>query len=167
MNGHEKRGAYVGSHLHLNVTYLAQANPDDPLKVKPDENSALKWVPLDDAVRLSSEPWIRDRIYRKLIAKTPRLRQFEPAKCYGHLAGSASKDSVDASGHCFCDDSGDFVKGHVVARVVPPAFVGFEHAAQNEACVVLGVFQGPKAVRRALTFNGFDPIGRHGRNKGA
>ncbi len=47
------------------------------------------------------------------------------------------------------------------------AFVGFEHAAQNEACVVLGVFQGPKAVRRALTFNGFDPIGRHGRNKGA
>ena len=70
MNGHEKRGAYVGSHLHLNVTYLAQANPDDPLKVKPDENSALRWVPLDDAVRLSSEPWIRDRIYRKLIAKT-------------------------------------------------------------------------------------------------
>ena len=70
VNGHEKRGAYVGSHLHLNVTYLAQANPDDPLKVKPDENSALKWVPLDDAVRLSSEPWIRDRIYRKLIAKT-------------------------------------------------------------------------------------------------
>ena len=70
VNGHEKRGAYVGSHLHLNVTYLAQANPDDPLKVKPDENSALRWVPLDDAVRLSSEPWIRDRIYRKLIAKT-------------------------------------------------------------------------------------------------
>lgn len=70
VNGHEKRGAYVGSHLHLNVTYLAQANPDEPLKVKPDENSALKWVPLDDAVRLSSEPWIRDRIYRKLIAKT-------------------------------------------------------------------------------------------------
>ena len=70
VNGHEKRGTYVGSHLHLNVTYLAQANPDEPLKVKPDENSALKWVPLHDAVRLSSEPWIRDRIYRKLIAKT-------------------------------------------------------------------------------------------------
>ena len=70
VNGHEKRGAYVGSHLHLNVTYLAQADPHEPLKVKPDENSALKWVPLDDAVRLSSEPWIRDRIYRKLIAKT-------------------------------------------------------------------------------------------------
>ena len=73
MNGHEKRGAYVGSHLHLNVT-TAQANSDDPLKVKPDENSAPKWVPLDDAVRLSSEPWIRDRIYRKLIAKTRALR---------------------------------------------------------------------------------------------
>lgn len=70
VDGHEKRGAYVGSHLHLNVTYLAQANPDELLKVKPDENSALKWAPLDDAVRLSTEPWIRDRIYRKLIDKT-------------------------------------------------------------------------------------------------
>lgn len=36
VNGHEKRGLYVGSHLHLNVTYLAVASPDEPLRVKPD-----------------------------------------------------------------------------------------------------------------------------------
>lgn len=69
VNGHEKRGSYVSSHLHLNVTYLAVASPDEPLRVKPDENSGVRWVSLEDAIALSTEPWIRDRIYRKLIDK--------------------------------------------------------------------------------------------------
>lgn len=69
VDGHMKRGSYVGSHLHLNVTYLAVADPDSPVRSKPDENSAVMWAPLEDAVRLSTEPWIRDRIYRKLIDK--------------------------------------------------------------------------------------------------
>ncbi len=69
VNGHEKRGAYVSSHLHLNVTYLAIADPAEPIRIKPDENSGVRWVPLEDAIRLSTEQWIRDRIYRKLIDK--------------------------------------------------------------------------------------------------
>ena len=73
VDGHVKRGEYVSSHLHLNVTYLAVADPTAPLAIKPDENSALRWAPLEDAVTLSSEPWIRDRIYRKLIDKTQAL----------------------------------------------------------------------------------------------
>lgn len=69
VDGHEKRGSYVSSHLHLNVTYLTEASPNEPLRVKPDENSGVRWVPLNDAIALSTEPWIRDRIYRKLIDK--------------------------------------------------------------------------------------------------
>lgn len=69
VDGHRKRGVYVGSHLHLNVTYLAVADPSEALRIAPDENSGVKWVNIDDAVSLSAEPWIRDRIYRKLIAK--------------------------------------------------------------------------------------------------
>ena len=69
VDGHEKRGAYVSSHLHLNVTYLAEADPAEPLRIAPDENSGVKWVPLDQACALSTEPWIRDRIYATLIAK--------------------------------------------------------------------------------------------------
>ena len=69
VNGHEKRGEYVSSHLHLNVTYLAIANPAEPIRIKPDENSGVRWAPLEDVIRLSSEPWIRNRIYRKLIDK--------------------------------------------------------------------------------------------------
>lgn len=72
VDGHEKRGAYVSSHLHLNITYLAIADPNETIRIKPDENSGVRWVPLEDAIRLSTEPWIRERIYRKLIDKLPR-----------------------------------------------------------------------------------------------
>lgn len=75
VNGHEKRGKYVSSHLHLNVTYLAMADPTEPLRVKPDENSGVQWVALDQVIPLSTEPWIRERIYRKLIDKLQSLRQ--------------------------------------------------------------------------------------------
>ena len=69
VDGHVKRGEYVSSHLHLNVTYLAVADPREAVRMKPDENSGVRWAPIEDAVRLSTEPWIRDRIYRKLIDK--------------------------------------------------------------------------------------------------
>ena len=74
VDGHEKRGSYVSSHLHLNVTYLAIADPAEPTRIKPDENSGVRWVALEDAIRLSTEPWIRNRIYRKLIDKLALLR---------------------------------------------------------------------------------------------
>ena len=69
VDGHEKRGRYVSSHVHLNVTYLAVASPDNPLRVKPDENSGVRWMDLDEALAASTEPWMRDRIYRKLVDK--------------------------------------------------------------------------------------------------
>ena len=78
MDGHEKRGAYVGSHLHLNVTYLVVADPNERIRVKEDENLGVRWVPLEDAIALSSEPWIRDRIYRKLIQKTRGIAAKQP-----------------------------------------------------------------------------------------
>ncbi len=73
VDGHVKRGTYVSSHLHLNVTYLAVADPAEQVRVKADENSGVRWVELDDAITLSSEPWIRERVYRKLIEKARQL----------------------------------------------------------------------------------------------
>ena len=70
VDGHEKRGAYVSSHLHLNVTYLFEVDPGEPLRIKPDENSGVKWVPFKEVIALSDEPWIRERIYAKLLAKS-------------------------------------------------------------------------------------------------
>lgn len=69
VDGHEKHGRYVSSHLHLNVTYLLQADPQEPLSSKPDENSAVAWFGLGEAVEASTEPWFQERIYRKLNDK--------------------------------------------------------------------------------------------------
>ena len=69
VSGHEKRGVYVPSHLHLNVTYLLEADPALPVRKKADENSAVAWFGREEAVAASSEPWFRERIYKKLNAK--------------------------------------------------------------------------------------------------
>ena len=73
VDGHEKRGAYVPSHLHLNVTYLLEAEDGQSLRNKPDENQAVAWFGREEAVAASSEPWFRERIYRKLNEKLAAL----------------------------------------------------------------------------------------------
>lgn len=69
VDGHEKRGKYVPSHLHLNVTYLLEADEEEVLRIKPDENSGVKWFTPDKALKACSEPWMIERVYRKLINK--------------------------------------------------------------------------------------------------
>ena len=69
VDGHVKRGVYVPSHLHLNVTYLLEADEHGQLRVKEDENSGVAWFAPGDAVLASTEPWMRERIYMKLNAK--------------------------------------------------------------------------------------------------
>lgn len=68
VEGHEKRGAYVPSHLHLNVTYLLEADDTESLRVCEAENTAVAWFTPEEALRASSEPWFVKRIYPKLNA---------------------------------------------------------------------------------------------------
>ena len=69
VDGHIKNGVYVPSHLHLNVTYLFQANEEEALYFKADENSDVKWFGLDEAIEASTEPWFQENIYKKLNEK--------------------------------------------------------------------------------------------------
>jgi len=73
VDGHVKNGSYVSSHLHLNVTYLLEADDKAPLKVKPDENAGLKWVGLEEVYTASSEPWFIEHVYKKLNRKLSRM----------------------------------------------------------------------------------------------
>ena len=73
VDGHQKHGHYVSSHLHLNVTYLLQASDDLPLRIKADENSQVAWLKLSELKQKVSEPWFYDHIYSKLIAKVKTL----------------------------------------------------------------------------------------------
>lgn len=69
VNGHEKREKYVGSHVHLNVTYLLEADENEEIHIKEDENSGVRWIPINKILESSSEPWVRDRVYAKIIDK--------------------------------------------------------------------------------------------------
>ena len=69
VGGHVKKGAYVSSHLHFNVTYLAEADESETLVVKEDENQGVKWFTFEEALKASSEPWMVENVYKKLIAK--------------------------------------------------------------------------------------------------
>ena len=69
VEGHFKRGQYVPSHLHLNVTYLLQADENESLHIKEDENSAVGWFGLEEAVEKSNEIFFKENIYNKLNSK--------------------------------------------------------------------------------------------------
>lgn len=69
VNGHIKKGIYVPSHLHMNVTYLAEADENEALIVNKAENQAVKWWSFEDAMKVPKEPWFVEWIYKKLIER--------------------------------------------------------------------------------------------------
>ena len=73
VDGHEKRGEYVPSHLHLNVTYLLEADEDERLRPCEEENSGVRWFTLEEALKASTEPWFVERIYKKLNDKLKKM----------------------------------------------------------------------------------------------
>jgi len=67
VGGHVKRGKYVSSHLHFNLTFLAEADEGEALVVNAEENQAVKWWSFEEALQASSEPWMVERVYKKLV----------------------------------------------------------------------------------------------------
>ena len=62
---HIKNGKFVSSHTHMNLTYLFEADEKEELTIKPDENSGLKWVLIDDVLNMTNEEAMKP-IYQKL-----------------------------------------------------------------------------------------------------
>ena len=73
VNGHEKKGKYVPCHLHLNLTYLFEAEQDQMLHTKADENSGVAWIDMDCLAEKCSEPWFVERVYSKLVKKAQHM----------------------------------------------------------------------------------------------
>lgn len=69
VNGHVKRGKYVSSHVHLNLTYLLEVDENEMLKIKEDENSGVKWINVEDVEKVSSEKWMVENVYGKIRRK--------------------------------------------------------------------------------------------------
>ena len=67
-SSHRKKGKYISSHLHFNISYLLMADEKECIRIKPDENSAVGWIPVEHI-----EEYVKDKemlfIYQKLIKK--------------------------------------------------------------------------------------------------
>lgn len=73
VSGHFKKGEYVSSHLHLNITYLLEADADCEIRIKEDENSGIGWINMNEIGRYSTEYWFVEHIYNKLCSKVEHL----------------------------------------------------------------------------------------------
>ncbi len=69
VNGHIKRGEYVSSHVHLNLTYLLEVDENETLHIKEDENSGVRWINIEDVEKKATERWVVENVYKKIIEK--------------------------------------------------------------------------------------------------
>lgn len=70
--GHKKNGFYVAPHLHLNITYLTIANEKENLRIKPDENSGVKWIDKTKIDSFVSEEEMFS-VYHKILEKVEHM----------------------------------------------------------------------------------------------
>ena len=68
VDSHIKREKFVSSHLHLDCCFLFEANEEDELRIKEDENSGVKWIDIDEATKVTNEEKMKP-IYEKLNSK--------------------------------------------------------------------------------------------------
>ncbi|OCS82930.1 NUDIX hydrolase [Caryophanon tenue] len=64
--GHVKNGEFVSAHLHLNVTYVFEADEQAALTVKEDENSGVAWIAIEDIHQKVNEAHMKP-IYDKIV----------------------------------------------------------------------------------------------------
>ena len=57
IGGHVKKGKYVSSHIHLDVAFVGEADENECLQVKSDENSGLKWIKLEEMEEKVEDEW--------------------------------------------------------------------------------------------------------------
>lgn len=70
--GHTKKGEYVPAHVHLSLAFLLEGNENETLHIREEENSGVKWVPIQEMVEHSSEPFMQ-YVYDKAIRKMKQL----------------------------------------------------------------------------------------------
>ena len=72
--GHVKRGKYVSAHLHLNLSYLFEADEAEALHIKEDENSQVGWIPVARLREKVTEPDMIP-VYEKLISLGKNIKR--------------------------------------------------------------------------------------------
>ena len=48
VSAHIKCGKFISSHIHLDIDFICEADENQPLKIKPDENQSVIWANIDE-----------------------------------------------------------------------------------------------------------------------
>ncbi len=68
VQGHMKKGKYVSGHLHLNLTFLIEADESEELEICEEENSGVKWINNSDIMNIVREEEMKI-VYKKILEK--------------------------------------------------------------------------------------------------
>ena len=68
VDSHIKREKFVPSHLHLDYCFLFEADENEVIRIKEDENSGVEWIDIDKAEEITNEEKMKP-IYKKLNNK--------------------------------------------------------------------------------------------------
>ncbi|MGV3218231.1 NUDIX hydrolase [Clostridium baratii] len=67
VNGHIKKGKFVSPHLHLSIAYLFEGDETESIRIKEDENSGVRWLPIKDFKKyIEKEPFMQN-VYQKIL----------------------------------------------------------------------------------------------------
>ena len=66
VKSHQKKGVPVPAHQHYNVTYGIIADQKETLRIQPDENTAVQWIPVEQLPEICKEPHMLP-VYEKVI----------------------------------------------------------------------------------------------------
>lgn len=66
---HIKKGKYVAPHLHLSITYLIEADENEDLRIKSDENSNVAWINISEINDYTKAEPHMQVVYNKIISK--------------------------------------------------------------------------------------------------
>ena len=66
--GHQKKGAYVSTHLHFNVSFILIAKETESLILNEEETNGIQWVRVEQIGQYSNESMLIE-IYQKIIAR--------------------------------------------------------------------------------------------------
>ena len=72
VDNHIKRGKQVNSHLHFDIEYVFEASELEEIRIKEDENSGVKWIPIEEINNYSSEEKMKP-MYTRLSNKLKEL----------------------------------------------------------------------------------------------
>lgn len=66
--GHIKKEHYISAHTHLDVVYLLEADEEEEVIIREDENKGVKWIPFEEAFGDEMVDFIRP-VHKRLVHK--------------------------------------------------------------------------------------------------